>query len=108
MRTRWAAFFLAYVACTGSSSNPQDAGGPGPSCSAFGGSDLVDGATMCTMKFAGCTDGLTYTVTCPGALAPCSCEVEGGAAGQFAENACGLAYASQLSAVNQGCGWSLR
>ena len=77
MRAPWAVVFLMFVACTSSTSN-SGTRGSGPSCSAFGGSDLVDGSTMCTMKYAACTDGLTYTVSCPGPPAPCSCEVDGG------------------------------
>jgi hypothetical protein len=108
MRAPWAVLFLMSVACTSSSSNSGDAGGSGPTCGVFDSSGFVDASTTCTMKYAECTDGLTYTVSCSGPPAPCSCEVDGGAAGQFDTNVCGLAYAPQLAAVNQGCGWSIR
>jgi hypothetical protein len=106
-----ACFMLcAALGCTSSSSGSGSGAGLGPTCGAFGGSDLVDGSTSCSLHYAECSDGLTYSVTCPGPPAPCTCDVDGGAAGEFDGGICGLSPTSPslLASVNQGCGWDIR
>jgi hypothetical protein len=99
-------FMCVALGCT-SSSGGNDVG---PTCSAFGASDLADGSTTCSLHYASCSDGLTYTVTCPGPPALCSCQVDGGAAAQFDGGICGLSPTSPslLTAVDDGCGWDIR
>ena len=109
MRLLTCALVSAMIGCTSASSSSGSAG-LGPSCGAFGANDLVDGSTSCSLHYAECSNGLTYSVTCPGPPAPCTCQVDGGAAGQFDGGICGASPTSpaRLAAVNQGCGWDIR
>jgi hypothetical protein len=77
--------------------------------SAGGGSAALDSSPVCNMTFDGCSDGQTYSVTCPGAPAPCTCQLNGSDGKRFADkgDACGSPQ-KILAAINEACGWNLQ
>jgi hypothetical protein len=72
----------------------------------------LDASTSCDLDFVNCNDGLTYSVVCPGPPAPCTCQIDGGATGQFQFDSgiCGISPTSPSlgEAVKQVCGWDIR
>ena len=93
------------VGCNGS-------GGASPACSTLAGSEYIGDASsgQCSLRYGGCSDGLTYEVSCPGDGGPCTCAVDGGVTGEFDGGVCGISpgTSQQTSAVNQACGWAIR
>jgi hypothetical protein len=107
MRVLACGLLCATLSCTSASSSAS----PGTAtCKALGEIGLGDGSTSCSLDLVNCNDGLTYSVVCPGPPAPCTCQIEGGAASQFDGGICGISPTSPslAGAVNQSCGWDIR